>query len=205
MNSDPVPAPRWPDANEVESASPDPASPFLDSSLQLGARARPPSERSESNPISRQLATVLPASVLESEPVPASIPLRVAAKLTDWFLVGTACFATVLLWTSRLPWAERSAAFSLAFVLALPGLWAVASLYQILLNGNTVGKRLFGLEIVTDAGAPLSPGRNFGRVWAESLSWAVLCLGYLVALFDPARRTLHDHLCGTRVVLRQAR
>lgn len=206
MNLDPSAAPDWPEADEVDPSAPEPVSPFADRSLQIGALARPAAaERSPSNPISSQLATALPAPVQEIAPIAAGIPLRAAAKLTDWFLIGVACFATALLWTSRLPWTERSAALSLLFVLAVPGFWVASSLYQIVLNGHTIGKRLFGLELVTDAGDSLSPGRNFGRVWAESLSWAFLCLGYLVALFDPARRTLHDHLCGTRVVLRTPR
>ena len=62
-----------------------------------------------------------------------------------------------------------------------------------------------GLEVITDHGDEVDAGRNFGRVWAETLSWAMLSIGYVFAAFDRQKRTLHDHLCGTRVIVRRSR
>lgn len=65
--------------------------------------------------------------------------------------------------------------------------------------GGTPGKLLFGLEIVTAEGTPLSLGRSIMRYIGLILSAATLGIGFLIVLADPERRALHDHLARTRV------
>jgi uncharacterized RDD family membrane protein YckC len=64
----------------------------------------------------------------------------------------------------------------------------------------TPGKMACGLKVVTAEGGPVSYWRAFGRAWAEQLSGMVCYLGYIMAGFDGQKRTLHDHICNTRVV-----
>lgn len=68
-------------------------------------------------------------------------------------------------------------------------------------GGQTLGMRAWRIRVVDRDGA--DPGwqlawRRFA--WA-SVSWAALGLGYLWSLVDPHRRTWHDRLSGTRLVL----
>lgn len=64
----------------------------------------------------------------------------------------------------------------------------------------TFGKRLMGLVVVDREGARLSLQRALGRHVAALLNWITLAIGWLLAAVPPAKRGLHDHLAGTRVV-----
>lgn len=76
-------------------------------------------------------------------------------------------------------------------------------LYNTILVGRygyTLGKKVMGLKIVHPDGRRLTYGRACGRAFAELLSGLTCYIGYLVAFFDAERRSLHDHICNTRVV-----
>ncbi|MBU0482042.1 MAG: RDD family protein [Proteobacteria bacterium] len=67
--------------------------------------------------------------------------------------------------------------------------------------GATPGKMVARLKIVNGDGAKIGYGLAFGRYCGEFIVVALtLMIGYLVALFDRRRRTLHDRLCNTWVV-----
>ncbi len=72
--------------------------------------------------------------------------------------------------------------------------------YQWGVSGKTLGMALFGLQVVTAEGAPISPRQAALRTLAVPLSFLVLGLGFLGVLFQRERRTLHDLLVGTAVV-----
>ena len=44
--------------------------------------------------------------------------------------------------------------------------------------------------------------RAFGRFWAEMLSGLVCAIGYIIAAFDDEKRSMHDHICDTRVIFK---
>lgn len=64
----------------------------------------------------------------------------------------------------------------------------------------TPGKMLLGLRIVRADGSPVTYKRALGRFFASMLSQMTLCIGYIIAAFDDQKRTLHDHICDTRVI-----
>lgn len=64
----------------------------------------------------------------------------------------------------------------------------------------TLGKFLLGIRVRALDGGELSWGRAFLRSLAYFLSSGTLNLGYLIALFTPKKRALHDFVCGSRVV-----
>jgi uncharacterized RDD family membrane protein YckC len=66
--------------------------------------------------------------------------------------------------------------------------------------GATPGKMALGMEVVRPDGTPVGYGKAFGRALAEIISAMIFYLGYLIAAFDSQKRTLHDRICGTRVV-----
>lgn len=66
--------------------------------------------------------------------------------------------------------------------------------------GATPGKMACGLRVVTADGDRLTYGRAFCRHLAEYLSSLLCLIGYIIAAFDDEKRTLHDHICSTRVV-----
>lgn len=64
----------------------------------------------------------------------------------------------------------------------------------------TPGKMACGLRIVMPDGDRVSYARALGRHFAEWISSMIFGIGYLMAAFDGEKRTLHDRICGTRVV-----
>lgn len=88
--------------------------------------------------------------------------------------------------------------------------WTVGGLYLALgyvyttllhaLTGQTVGKRLLDLTVVTATARPPSLARSAARGLATLLSAAPLFFGFTLAFFTRSRRALHDLLAGTWVV-----
>lgn len=66
--------------------------------------------------------------------------------------------------------------------------------------GATPGKMACRLKVVDAEGGRIGYGRAFGRSCAEILSRLICLIGYIIAAFDEQKRTLHDHICSTRVV-----
>jgi uncharacterized RDD family membrane protein YckC len=80
----------------------------------------------------------------------------------------------------------------------------LGGLYQIYLGGmvgQTIGKRWFGLRVISVRGNAPSPVRSIVRYVALILSVLPAGLGFLWALFDRERRAAHDHLAGTYVIV----
>ena len=80
---------------------------------------------------------------------------------------------------------------------------AVGFLYGTLMLWKyqaTLGKMALSLKVISTDSPKLSYAKCVGRFFAEWLSTMILCIGYIIAAFDEEKRTLHDHICGTRVV-----
>ena len=80
---------------------------------------------------------------------------------------------------------------------------ALAILYNTIAIGawgTTLGKKACGLKVVKPDGSKISYGRACGRAFGEILSQMVCYIGYIIAGFDDQKRSLHDHMCDTRVV-----
>lgn len=65
----------------------------------------------------------------------------------------------------------------------------------------TPGKRMLGLRVVRANGGRVGTARVVGRYFAETLSTIIFFAGYVMAAFDDQKRSLHDYLCDTRVVI----
>jgi uncharacterized RDD family membrane protein YckC len=84
---------------------------------------------------------------------------------------------------------------------ALCGLAAV--LYCVLLHavrGQTLGKQLCGLRVITSDGDHPTVLRALGRAGASLLSAILFSVGFIWIAFDREKRGLHDRLAGTYVV-----
>lgn len=66
--------------------------------------------------------------------------------------------------------------------------------------GATPGKMACGLKVVRPDGSPIPFGRSVGRHFAKFLSAIIFTFGYIMAVFDSEKRTLHDQICDTRVI-----
>ena len=81
--------------------------------------------------------------------------------------------------------------------LAVQGVYEIWFVYR---KGGTPGKLILELQILDSEGKRLSKGRAIGRYFAQYISGLTLGLGYLLPLWDPEKRALHDMIADTRVV-----
>jgi uncharacterized RDD family membrane protein YckC len=70
----------------------------------------------------------------------------------------------------------------------------------VAVTGQTVGKLLMGLRVVSVDGRRLGIVRTLVRTLAYLVSLIPLFAGFLWVLVDGDRRAWHDHIAGTRVV-----
>lgn len=123
---------------------------------------------------------------------------RLVAYLLDAVPFAAGAAASVWVWGGPLtrPVANEALLGIGAAWLVLAVLWQFAGN----LAGGTPGKKALGLAVVTADGS--SPG--FIRALARSLGWVLSTplanFGFIIALFHPRTRTLHDMLSGTYVV-----
>jgi uncharacterized RDD family membrane protein YckC len=76
--------------------------------------------------------------------------------------------------------------------------------YEVVLVGKygaTLGKMACNVRVVTGEGSAVSYARALGRYFAKFLNAFTLGIGYIIAAFDAEKRTLHDRICNTRVVM----
>lgn len=147
---------------------------------------------------------------LAPEPRWAGFGLRAAAKFIDLLLLNillSPFIAIVMIWGAarRTPEGSPDLRFiTIAWTILGVLIMIAQAAYHIVFVvrwGATPGKRLLGLCIVRADGSRVGAWRAAGRYFAEMVSSALCWLGYLLALFDPEKRTLHDQLAGTRVVV----
>jgi uncharacterized RDD family membrane protein YckC len=139
------------------------------------------------------------------EPTPLERPARVLERLragvVDALLFG-ALAVVVLYFTGR------AARVDLATLLsAWPALGAYLGLLALFYagyftgtTGQTPGKLMSGLRVVDASGRPPGYLRSIARAVVGLAGTALVGLGLLPMVFDPAARALHDRLFRTRVV-----
>lgn len=148
----------------------------------------------------RQLGdpTALAESYLAAVPLVAAPFLgRVAAKFID--------MGTVILFVTPallLAWATKSPA--IAGVTLIVAVFAASlgfGLYTVVAEawlGTTVGKRMMGMRVVRESGAPVGLGRAIVR--QMPMFFQFYCMDVLFALFTDKRQRAFELLSKTRVV-----
>ncbi|MBI3742459.1 MAG: RDD family protein [Chloroflexi bacterium] len=82
-------------------------------------------------------------------------------------------------------------------------LYSVGALYFIgfhALGGQTIGKAILKLRVLTLAGERISFGKSLLRSVGYVISTALLMIGWLLPLWDAKHQALHDNIAGTIVV-----
>ncbi len=134
----------------------------------------------------------------------ASVRRRSAALLLDsvilWFTMSISFLAVFSLF--------RAHANEPRVLITLYAIWyfisfAATLTYMIFFTGRfggTPGKMALKIKIVRADGSAVSYPLAAGRYFATFVSSITLFIGYFIAIFDKEKRTLHDRICGTRVV-----
>jgi uncharacterized RDD family membrane protein YckC len=72
--------------------------------------------------------------------------------------------------------------------------------YQWAVSGKTLGMAIFGLQVVTAQGGPITVRQAIVRTFALGLCLLTLGIAFLGIIFQRERRALNDFLAGTAVV-----
>ena len=92
--------------------------------------------------------------------------------------------------------------------LSFVGQVVIAAAYYSVMHSSdlqaTLGKRAFGIKVTDREGNRLSLPHAIGRYFATWISTVLLCIGFLMAAFTARKQALHDLICGTLVVNREA-
>lgn len=138
---------------------------------------------------------------MDAQPVaipPASFGERFLAYAIDTVPFCAGATATVAAWSGIFAHPATP-----HFLIANGALWLfLAAAWQFFgnLSGATPGKRLLGLRVVSLDGGPLGARRSFIRAIVWILGTPLANFGFLLALFSPRTRALHDFAAGTAVV-----
>ena len=73
---------------------------------------------------------------------------------------------------------------------------------QLPRGGQTIGKRVMKIQVVSSDGNPPTFVQALGRTLAYTLSELIFFIGYFFPLFDESHQALHDKVAGTYVVKR---
>jgi uncharacterized RDD family membrane protein YckC len=142
-----------------------------------------------------------PPSPVRPSVQPTRVGARIGALLIDYVIL-LGIDAAVIYFTVRMAglapneWRLLPVLPMLMFL----GVLKVAYFYAFTaVGGQTIGKMAVGTSVVTDDGTPLDAARAMRRTSAGALSFLMLGLGFVPALFGDGR-ALHDRLSSTRVV-----
>ncbi len=72
--------------------------------------------------------------------------------------------------------------------------------YQWAVSGKTLGMAIFGVQVVTVQGGPISPRQAILRTVGLGLTLLTLGIGFLGIVYQRERRALDDFVAGTAVV-----
>lgn len=67
-------------------------------------------------------------------------------------------------------------------------------------NQATFGKKAMGLKVTNLNGERITFAQATGRYFGKIISSLILCIGYLMMLWDDKKQTLHDKMAGTLIV-----
>ena len=138
--------------------------------------------------------------------------IRFVARVIDGMLLGVVGVIIRLPFLSIFSFgAIRGERGSLAMLPVAIGLMGLLTLINIMIavayevyfvsnKGGTLGKLALGLKIIRADGGPVSINLALGRYFAMWISGIILMIGYIMAGFDPEKRSLHDRICETRVI-----
>ncbi len=143
--------------------------------------------------------------------------IRFVAKFIDGLILGAVNFAIsiatnvlvlpAMMDPSMAANPEHFKKMMVPIIIAALLQWSVNIFYATWFVGKfaaTPGKMACGLKIVTAENEKVSYLRALGRCFSEIISWMILLIGYIMAAFDSEKRALHDRICSTRVIKKNA-
>ncbi len=144
--------------------------------------------------------TILPSA---TEIRYAGFWIRAVAVIVDSLILAIPAYIISMLQTAFLGSGQSVAVMLLGALYSVSANFAVGMAYEVYFLGTysaTPGKMLLNLKVRTADAEKIGYVRALGRYFAQILSAIPFGLGYIIAGFHREKRTLHDHICSTRVI-----
>ncbi len=130
------------------------------------------------------------------------VPLQIA-----WQIYSFSLMASITTQYPRIFPFGASQTFWIAYGIYVFLIFLISFAYYVFFVGKygaTPGKMAVKLRIVRSDRSKVSYWRAAARYFAQALTNFTIYLGYVMAAFDSEKRALHDYICDTRVVKRDA-
>lgn len=170
-----------------------PNRPFIETPVQPGNLLARGQQQVAHHPLSGH-ASSYPAT---SSPALASFGQRFVAFLIDGLFVTIAYVAFV---TCAGVIAATNGDLGLLLGLLTPFTSIFYYTYFHASSGQTPGKKLLRIKVVSTDGSPISTGQAIGRCFGYGISSLFLSMGYLWILIDQKNQAWHDKITGTYVI-----
>lgn len=128
---------------------------------------------------------------------------RLPAFLLDLCIQVTVLIAVALALSFTVALASPGLAMFLIFVMALVIWWFYGALFETLMNGQTPGKYVFGLRVLTDNGQPINGLQATLRNLLRAADLVVPVVGLLVTTLSRKYQRLGDLVAGTMVIVEE--
>ena len=130
---------------------------------------------------------------------------RLAAFFIDYFLISAVLSIVFWHWWSG-PYIWSSSLASFHFHLSAYYLYhqALVLLYYAFMESSTyqatLGKIVLGIKVVDQYNQRISLSRSLLRNLSKYLSYFILCIGYIMIIFDDRKQGLHDKIADTFII-----
>lgn len=137
--------------------------------------------------------------------------IRVVAVIIDGIITNIAAYAIIiplaLIFGGTAMDALEPEAAGVGFaIVSMVISFGIPLAYYIITTGSsmqaTFGKKALGLKVIRENGEKVTYALATGRYFGYILSSLIIGIGLIMAAFDKQKRSLHDHMCGTRVIYR---
>jgi uncharacterized RDD family membrane protein YckC len=138
----------------------------------------------------------------------AGVGTRLAARILDGLIIGIPLYAIIFLGLgAAMSTGANNPTIGMSFILIMLVALFVPLLYEAVMlsmRGQTLGKMICKIKVVTPEGNDISGGQAWGRtiihvLLAGLLGW-IGALINLIFIFQAERACLHDKIAKTRVV-----
>jgi uncharacterized RDD family membrane protein YckC len=130
---------------------------------------------------------------------------RLPALIIDWVICATGFFVFTIIVALTVGWLSGGLAVAIFVVASFAIQWFYGGLFETFMNGQTPGKRLTGIRVLTTEGQPINGMqaimRNLFR--GADLFPGLPCLGLIVMTLNSRSQRLGDLVSGTIVVVEQ--
>jgi len=128
---------------------------------------------------------------------------RLPAFFLDLCIQVTVLIGLAIFLSFTVGLASPGLAMFLIFVMALVIWWFYGALFETFFNGQTPGKHMLGLRVLTDNGQPINGLQATLRNLLRAADLVVPIVGLLVATLSRKYQRLGDRVAGTMVIVEE--